>query len=405
VPVTATHAAGPPAFVDAEGAERLARNLAPLVSEHSAAAEANRVVSPEVVDALRASGLFSVVGAKSFGGAEAGIEALVRATIEVASACGSAGWVYGVLAGHSWMLNLFPPEAQGEVASDPGALTATVFRLGGTAKKVAGGYRIEGGFGRFCSGVDHAAWVLVGMTVAGEAEEKPEQRFLLVPRSDITIIDDWETLGMRGTGSRSIEIAEAFVPEYRSVALIDMIKGTTPGADYHGASFYRMGFGDVTPFSIVGAPLGMARAALATFAADLKKGHEENGDRPYQDGIFLRLAKASANVDAAINLVLSDARKVDKLADPDKFDEISRRELPRNWAWAVQTCRDAVNEIYEAAGGSVIYNKSPLQRIWRDINSSAQHFGFTEDRAMIDYARARLGLQPEQFVLQKAKRN
>lgn len=393
-----------PTLDDASAAVAAAQSESALIRRRANDAENNRVVSAEVIDALRAKGLFGIVGARAFGGSEAGLEALVKTTIEVAASCGSAGWVYGVLAGHSWMLNLFPPQAQEEVAETPEALTATVFRLGGEARPVEGGYRIAGGFGRFCSGIDHAAWVLVGMTVS-RPEGKPEQRFLLVPKSDIKIIDDWHTVGMRGTGSRSIEIADAFVPEHRSVSLADMLQGKTPGAEYHGRGFYRLGFGEVTPFSIVGAPLGMARAAVELFAEELRKGHQENGDRPYQDGMFLRLAKAATAVDAAINLIISDARRIDGVTDPAELDEVARRELPRNWAWAVQSCRDAVNEIYEAAGGSVIYDKSPLQRAWRDINSAAQHFGFTEDRAMIDYARARLGLAPEQFVLQKAKRN
>jgi 3-hydroxy-9,10-secoandrosta-1,3,5(10)-triene-9,17-dione monooxygenase len=393
-----------PSFANADEAVAAAQSLLPLIRASATANDVERGVSRDVIAEIKQAGLFSVVGAKMFGGAEAGIEALLRVTIEIASACGSTGWVYGVLAGHSWMLNLFPREAQEDIASEPDQLTATVFRLGGEARQVEGGFQINGGFGRFCSGVEHADWVLVGMTAA-MASGQSQQLFLLVPKSEVIVLDDWYTVGMRGTGSRSIEIPSAFVPEHRSVLLSDMLAGTTPGATLHDKGLYRMGFGEVTPFSIVGAPLGMARSAIEQFASELRESIKADGPKPYQDGLFLRLAKAATAVDAAINLVVQSAAKVDRLGAPEAFDEVSRRELPRNWAWAVQTCRDAVNEVYEAAGGSVIYDKSSLQRIWRDVNSGAQHFGFTEDKAMIDYARACLDLSPEQFVLGKAKRN
>lgn len=393
-----------PTLADPAAAQAAAAALKDIIQSHGNDNDRNRVVSPEVIEAIRQTGLFGVVGAKAYGGSEAGIEGLLRATIEIAAACGSTGWVFGVLAGHSWMLNLFPAEAQAEVTSVPGALTATVFRLGGEAQETADGYRITGGYGRFCSGVDHADWVLVGMTVT-LLDGSKQPRFLLVPKTDIVVVDDWFTLGMRATGSRSIEIADAFVPAHRSVSLGEMLTGTTPGAQIHDKPIYRLSFSDVTPFSIVGAPLGMARAAVAQFAEEQRARFAENGEGPYQDGMFLRLSRAATAVEAAINLVIGSAAKIDSITDPAEFDAVARQELPRNWAWAVQTCRDVVNDLFAAAGGSVIYDKSPMQRIWRDLNAASQHVGFTEDKAMIDFGRVFCGLKPEVFVLAKAKRS
>ncbi len=115
------------------------------------------------------AGLFGVVTPRMFGGSELGFATLVDVTAEIASACGSTGWVYGVLAGHSWMLNLFPLQAQREVMSADRVLTATVFRLGGTVTEVEGGYRLVNGDGRFCSGIDHVQWVIVAMRCSARA--------------------------------------------------------------------------------------------------------------------------------------------------------------------------------------------------------------------------------------------
>lgn len=385
-----------------ESAVAAARSITPQLRARCEQIESDRMVSGEVIALLAERGLFGLVGARSFGGSEVGIEALVRVTIEIASACGSAGWVYGVLAGHSWMLNLFPEQAQRELARVPGSLTATVFRLSGKVVPERDGFRLTNGVGRFCSGIDHADWVLVGGSVQREGGPA-EQRFLLVPRNEIEIVDDWFTVGMRGTGSRSIRIANSFIPGHRSVALKDMVSGTTPGAAFHGKPIYQMSFAEVTPYSIVGAPLGMARAAVSCFAEGLKKGLDAGGGPASQEALFLRLGRAAAEIDAAIAIVLADTVRVDRLKSPQDLDDVARRELPRNWSWAVQTCRAAVNDLYEASGGSVIYDNAPMQRVWRDINSAAQHMGFSADKPMIDYSKVRMGLKPDAYVIPKTQ--
>ncbi len=370
------------------------------IAGRAADTEADRCVAKRSIDEMLDAGLFGVVGARSHGGLELGIEALVRASIRIGAACGSTGWVYGVLAGHSIMINLFPEKAQAEVAANARALIATVFRLGGEVVPVEGGYQLTNGIGRFCSGVDHASWILIGNQVIREGQP-PEQRFFLLPRSEVEVIDDWHTMGMRGTGSKSIRIAEAFIPEHRTARIAEMLNGTAPGAKLHANPLYKMSFYDVTPFSVVGPPLGMALGAIRNFETALKKGLATAGTAPDTDARLLRLARASAEVDAAIALVLADAREIDSATSPAQFTLADRKRWPRNWTWAVQTARNAVNSLYEVSGGTSIYDQSPIQRIWRDINSAAQHFVLTQDNAALDYARAIAGLETATFVARK----
>lgn len=365
----------------------------------------NRRVAQETVDELLDSGLFSVVTPKIFGGADLGFATLIKVTAEIASVCGSSGWVYGVLAGHSWLLNLFPLEAQQETLGKPGTLTATIFRLGGSVVPVDGGYRLRDGEGRFCSGIDFADWIIVGNTVQLPNGEK-EPRFFVLPSSDVEVIDDWHTVGMRGTGSRSVRIREAFIPEHRSVALSDMIGGSSPGADYHEAPIFRMPFSDVAPFSIVGAPIGMALGAIKLYVDDMT-GRLANADDLMlaNSGAALnRLAVAQSEIEAGLQLVIADAETVDGILDPTELTALDRARLPRNWAFAVQKARASTNHIFEIAGGSGIYNYSKIQRFWRDVNSSAQHFAFGQDSAMINFGRTMVGKSPDMFALKKRKR-
>ncbi|RDK08240.1 acyl-CoA dehydrogenase family protein [Cupriavidus lacunae] len=394
----ATSSGSLPVLASHDAAIAAARALHEKIRGRADRTESERIVSAETIRDLMDAGLFGVVTPRMFGGSELGFATLVDVTAEIASACGSTGWVYGVLAGHSWMLNLFPLQVQREVMSADRVLTATVFRLGGTVTEVDGGYRLINGDGRFCSGIDHVQWVIVGNAVQREGQP-PEPRFFVVPREDIEIVDDWFTAGMRGTGSRSIRIAETFIPAHRSVSVKDMMSGTADETGSVRAPIYRMPFQNVTPFSLVGAPLGMARAAVRSFSEGLaaRLATFSSEQAAEQSATFARVAESVAEIDAALAVVREDARRVDSADDPRSISDLDWARIPRDWAYAAQKARYAVNALFEAAGGSGIYNSSELQRIWRDVNSAAQHFAFTWDSAMTSYGRAVIGLQPSKF--------
>ena len=246
-----------------------ARELAPKIRARAAQTEADRRVPPATIDELINSGLCGIVTPKVFGGSELGFASLVEVTAEIGAACGSTGWGFGVLTGHSWMLNLFPLQAQHDVLADPRALSATVYRLAGNVVREGAGFRLTNGEGRFCSGVDYAKWVIIGNEVKSE-NAPPERGFFLVPIDEVEVIDDWFTAGMRGTGSRSIKIANAFIPNHRYVSFKDLQSGNTEGGLYHKDAIYRMPFMDLPPYSIIGAPLGMAKGAVRSFVEGIK---------------------------------------------------------------------------------------------------------------------------------------
>lgn len=381
------------------------RALLPGIAERARGVDADRRVPEETIAEIKATGLFNIVTPRELGGSELGFADLVRVTAEIAAVCGSTGWVYGVLAGHSWLLNLFPAQAQEDVFADPDALIATVFRLGGTVEAVEGGYRLTGGDGRFCSGIDFADWVIIGNGVT-RADGSFEPRFFVVPRSDIEVVDDWFTIGMRGTGSRTIRIADAFIPAHRSVALADILSGNSPGAQRHERAVYHMPFADIAPFSIIGAPIGMAKGAIAAFARQLGERLDGAGDVEIgeQAATYARIAEAAADVDAALALVVSDAEAIDRARTPADITPLERARIPRDWAWAAQTSRYAASRIFEASGGTGIYDGHALQRVWRDVNSAAQHFAFTWDTAMASFGRAACGLKPSEFTLRNRRK-
>lgn len=387
-----------PTFGSRAEALKCAREMQTRIRARAARTEADRRIPDETIDELVSAGLTGIVTPRVFGGSELGFSSLVEITAELAAACGSTGWVFGVLTGHSWMLNLFPMKAQREVLEDPRALSSTVFRLGGTVTKVDGGYKLVGGEGRFCSGIDFAKWVIVGNAVQ-RADGPPQPRFFLVPASEVEVVDDWFTAGMRGTGSRSIKIKEAFIPEHRSVSMEDLQAGTTEGGQFHAGAIYKMPFMDLPPFSIIGAPMGMARGALHSFAAGIKGklGSFNELQLAEQSAMFARVAQSSVDADAAYALVMEMARAIDEATTPDDVNPMLRARIPRDMSYAAQQCRYSVTRLFEINGGGGIYEGSDLQRIWRDVNAASSHFAFSWDSAATNYGRAALGLTLNKF--------
>ena len=380
-------------IADAADARRRAAELVPEIRERAAQTQAARSVPRASIEALHAAGLFAVATPKRFGGSELGMDAALEATIEIAAACGSTGWVYGVLAGHTWLVAKFPEPAQAEVFSDPNVLIASLIRLGGTAPQhVPGGFIWRGGRGKFCSGIDHAQWVLAGGSVT-EADGTNAQRYFLIPRADIEIEDDWYTAGLRGTGSKSIVVRDAFIPEHRSVTFTSMLDGSAPGGVLN-APYYRLPFQLVWPMSLPGTALGTARAALDTYTEMVrgKLGALSDEGIAEQSPSFVRIAEASARIESAELLLLTNARKLNGLRSSDDVTPAMRARYRRDNAFAVQETRRATNALFEASGGSGVYESAPMERIWRDNNVSSAHIGFAWDAAATAFGRDALGL-------------
>jgi alkylation response protein AidB-like acyl-CoA dehydrogenase len=377
-----------------EDAIEAARSLVGDLRSRAPEAESRRVIPGETIQDLRAKGLFHICAPITFGGSQLGISTFVETVAEIASGCGSSGWVYAVLAGHNWTMSLLPVEAQREVFSDPDALVASVIHLSSKPpERVEGGYVIEEASGRFCSGVDFASWILVGSEVVRDGHRR-EPHYFLIPRSDFEISDDWYAVGLRGTGSKSVNAARIFVPDHRSCSLVDVEKGTAPGILYHDSPRYRLPFRQSQRLQLVGAPIGIARGALDHCTEHYRRryGGPSNQVGNESTAAFLRLSRALADYDAAVGLVLGDARMLDSLADGREVTAIDRARQLRNIAYAAQECRRVVSGLFEESGARGLLDANELQRIWRDVNSAAAHSAFIRDAVDLPFGRAVCGL-------------
>jgi 3-hydroxy-9,10-secoandrosta-1,3,5(10)-triene-9,17-dione monooxygenase len=388
----------------ASAAELIARAeaLVPRLRGRAAKAEALRRIPDQTIDELHAAGLLRMLQPARVGGAELPWRTLVDVCAVVARGCGSTGWVLSNLASHHWMLAMWPGPAQDEVwGGSPDALigSALVFPCG-RARKVAGGYRLSGRW-PFASGIDACTWNMVGGIVRDEADAAnapPEHRLFLLPRHDYAIIDTWFVAGLKGTGSKDVEVDDAFVPEHRTLAVAATRGEPPPGAAQNPGPLYRIPLLAVFPYVLGAVSLGIAQDALAQYVDATRSRVSSYSGRSLADftTIQARIAEASASVDTASWLMVrncDDAMAIAAAGGAPSLEEKARYR--RDGAFAAGLCTKAVDLIFTASGGGGLYDTNPVQRAFRDIHAANAHYALSWDVNGALYGRIVLGLPPD----------
>ena len=368
--------------------------------EQALETEKQRHVSSELIAKMREAELFRVMQPVRFGGFEYGYDAFVELVATIAAGDGSTGWVYSLGAVHPWLIACYPEEAQQEVWSqDRDAIAAVSYAPTGKAVLEKDGYRLSGRFS-FASGVDNANWGILGGILP--LKDGPKPGFFLIPRSQFSIHDDWFTMGLAGTGSKTIVVDDQFVPAYRAVSFADMLSGNGPGTGTNPSSLYRQPMLAVVPYCLVAPALGMARGALEAFkdqvAGRATRGAVAGGNNKMSEFITvqMRVAEATASIDAAELMIHRDINDTLAVVDGGKPADVKLRMRNRlTHSFATRLLVQAVDAVFLAAGGSALGLQHPLQRFWRDIHAASAHISLNWDSVSAMYGQHVFGLEPK----------
>jgi 3-hydroxy-9,10-secoandrosta-1,3,5(10)-triene-9,17-dione monooxygenase len=373
------------------------RELLPALSERASDAEAQRKVPAESIQALQETGVLRLLQPARYGGYETHPVVFYRAVRMIASACGSTGWVTSVLGVHPWHVGLFDDAAQREVwADDFDTRISSSYAPVGRATATEGGYTFTGRWS-FSSGCDHATWVLVGGLVLGDDGKPTDYRTFLVPRPDYQVVDVWDTVGLRGTGSNDVVIENAFVPEHRTLSFSLTARVRAPGQEVNDGPLFRMPYGTIHPFAITAPLIGMADGAYEAYVGTTRRRIRASylGEKAKED-VFaqVRVARAGAEIDAAWLALEHDvneeyAMAVQRAQIPVPLRLRARRDQVLGSARAI----DAVDSLFESAGGKAINNDTPLSRFWRDAHAAKVHAANDLERALTMHGRSEFGLQ------------
>ncbi len=373
-----------------------ARELAAGLVEHRAEIDELRRVPDSVMDDFVASGLMRVNQATRWGGPELGTETAFELIAEVAKGDASAGWVFGLIASHFWLVCLFPPEVQEEMwGDDPNVMMSSSFAASeGTAERVDGGFRISGRW-PFSSGSNHCSWAMAGFMLPPDGpDQMPVMRWGLLPRPDYRVDDDWRTVAMRGTGSNTLVIEDAFVPDHRCIDPWQVTAGTAPGSDINPSPLFRLPFGPALVYYLSAPALGAAEQTFDDWLAYISKKRAAftGAEIAKQAPTAIRAGFMAARLQSARLLMTDTARAIDAASLQGSLPLELRLRGGRNATYGIETCIEVVDECMRYSGGTGLFESHPVQRGWRDVHGVAAHVGFNPDNALGGYGTHLLGL-------------
>lgn len=375
-----------------------AQALSRQARELEVATNAARQIPAELIEAFHRSGLLRILQPKQFGGMEATLVDMIDVADIIGRGCGSAGWVYAVFASHVLTLACFPEETQREIWEGHPQHVASSAYNPNPLIRVPGGFRTSGKWS-FMSGIDHAQWCII----LGEVDEgpgKPPTAYTcVVPKSDVTILDDWYVMGMTGTGSKSIVAKDIFIPERRTVAFLDTTQGDTPGGRFHSNPLYRCPRLSCTGYVLAAVVMGIAEGFIDRFVAHAhtrRRRPATSGTMADQHSMQLRVAQSAGEVDAARLLLRRNCIEThETLQRGESLPDELRGRNRRDNALVSMMSVEAVNRLFTAAGAHAVLEAAPLASAFRDIQTGQAQTVLNFESAGTSYGRIRMGLPPD----------
>jgi 3-hydroxy-9,10-secoandrosta-1,3,5(10)-triene-9,17-dione monooxygenase len=372
-------------------------DLLPAIRARAGEAEAQRQVPAESVKELQEAGVLRLLQPKRWGGREAHPTVFYKAITMIASACGSTGWVTSVLGVHPWHIGLFSDQAQHDVwGEDQDTIASSSYAPVGRATPVDGGFTFKGRWS-FSSGSEHGAWNLLGGLVLGEDGKPVDYRTFLLPRSDYTIEDVWDTVGLRGTGSNDIIVDDVFVPEHRTLSMGVVSRLRSPGMELNTGPLYKLPYGTVHPYAITAPLIGMAQGAYEAYVGHTRDRIRASyvGERAAEDSFAqVRVAEAACEIDAAwlqLDRNLSEEYALAEAGEPIPLE--LRLRARRDQVLGSARVIAALDKLFESAGGKAINNSAPISRYWRDAHAARVHAANDLERTLVMYGKSEFGVQ------------
>src|SRR5436190_3538408 len=366
-----------------------ARALIPRLAERAPAATKTRQVPDETIAEYHETGILRILQPRRFGGLQGRFSLFSRIVEELTFGWASSAWVYAVWAEHQWIVAQYPEEAQIDVwGDDPAAVASSSLAPRAAAQSVTGGWRLSGRYS-FSSGCDYAQWAILGVFL-GEMGNPRHIAYLLAPLAEIEIVDDWQVLGLAGTGSKSLVVHDIFIPEHRCVMVSDLFAGTPPGALVHpDYPVLRAPRGFLVSYSLPPVAIALGRRALDLACAALA-GRVSRGVTKLAESEVVQMAigEAAAAIDVA-TMLLHTGRESSTAAVSSgrKITEAEALRARRDMVFAQHQVSWAVDRLCELNGARWVYDSDELGATRRDVMTILTHHAASRQAAMAPYGR------------------
>jgi indole-3-acetate monooxygenase len=354
-----------------------ARALQPLLDEHGPEMDRRREVTPEVVDALVQADMLRLLLPKSLGGQEMQLVEYARTIEALGYADASVAWFINQSnVSSSTSAAAMPHETALAVFGKPNVGLAWGARHSRSkAIRVPGGYRLTGTWS-FASGGRHTTWLGAHSAVQNPDgtplvvhKGRQDDRSFVFLRSEAKIVDDWQVLGLRGTGSDTYTVDDLFIPDERAPARDQLSERREPGPLYILGStlLYATGFCSVT--------LGVGRRLFESYI-ELARGKHSRASpsaMAVNQANQREIGQLEAKLSAARAFLHEAALEAYDAAAAGKLTLDHRIRLRLATTHGMNEATDVSVASYRAAGTTAIMNNQPFERRFRDAMSASQH--------------------------------
>ncbi|MBE3563772.1 MAG: acyl-CoA dehydrogenase [Hydrogenibacillus schlegelii] len=373
-----------------------AKKIGEIAEAEADEADRNGRFSDRVAQAIKDTEIQKLVRPRKYGGHSQTPRLFAEVIRTVGRYNLSAGWLTFFYPIHEIWVGYLHPEGRKEIFHD-GGLVADVIAPVGRAERDGSGYRVYGRW-NFASGILWAGWIGLGAIARRPEGSAPEPMLFAVRVSELKIIKNWDTLGLRATASHGVEADGVWVPDRRVLPYAEVYAGKPIGGEMDDDEpSYRVPFMPYFAYGFVALALAGAERLVEIFQEKT-----ENRIRVYEGGakeVEKRekqrlLGVFKAQLDAANALFERYLDQLDAWMQEGRTS-ISEAERNRMFAWRAQTiemCADLARKVMNALGGTALYKGDPAERFVRDILMLSSHAAHQYEDAMWAYGATSLGL-------------
>jgi indole-3-acetate monooxygenase len=360
------------------------RNERVRIRELAQDSESLRRLSVDTVKLLIDLGLFRMLQPAVYGGLELPVLQALKLIEEVSAADGAAGWCLLKGASSNQMAGYLDPSAARQIWSSNDIVVAGNFNpTKGRADRCEGGFRLTGRWD-WGTGSTHSHWLIGGAMVFDSthattpmmvSDRMPVMKAFVFKATDAKLFDTWRTYGMRGTGSGDFAVEQLFVPDafvFDGMAALPKVQ----------SDLYAIPYMVQAPLPHAALAIGIAQGALDDFKtlAGCKTPLMTQAFLKDRESIQLEFGQAAAAVAASRAYVHTATAHAWQSAAEGSFKNQSANELALACTQATHSCVQVVTALNRLAGGSAVFEISPLQRAFRDIHVAASHFLVNTDK-------------------------
>ena len=384
-----------------------AKNLIPTLRENGLKIDQNSELPQDIIELLRSEGLLKVLRPQMFGGYQTDMRTYIEVVTAISRGNGSAGWFVALSNIRDYMISYaFGRQALEDIFGanhDRDVILAGNFKpIKINMKKVEGGFFIEEAQWPFVSGSPHADWLYFGFPV-DDGNGGMEMAIMVVPQQDAIVLDDWNVMGLKGSGSNSVRLENVFVPEHRVSLDRLATKGHYMIEELKNVPLYQTPFVPSLTLSIVAPALGITQGAMDLHMERVQKAgigntfYSKMSEAPVT---HLQVGETQIKVDLAELLLHRAVDLLDTYSVNGKkltLEEVIK--VKADFGYVNQLCKEAIELMTAGAGSVFSYNNNLFQVFYRDLLSMHLHGFITPSSLVETYGRVMCGLEPNTYFV------